>query len=371
MIDFIKGMDISSLLEIEKLGGRYFDHGEEIDLLTLLQNYGVNSIRLRLWHNPYALSGDAYGAGTNDLPATIALAKRVIAKKIGFLLDLHYSDFWTDPGKQFVPKAWEGFSEKELEEAVYTYTKEVMEKLKEEGALPTMVQVGNEVSNGLLWPYGKVPNYDTIAKFINAGIRGVRSVDRNVPIMIHLDRGNDNALYREWFDHFMEKGEDFQIIGMSYYPIWNGPLEGLEANMNDVAARYGKDIIIAEVSTGFTMEDYADYEKLPSSERKGYASKPSLVEKMEYPMTIEGQCEFLKDFLNRLNRVTDGKGKGFYYWEPAWIPVPGSGWATKASLEYIKDPGPCGNEWANQALVDYEGNALPALQVIKDFKLNP
>ena len=138
--------------------------------------------------------------------------------------------------------------------------------------------------------------------------------------------------------------------------------------MNDMAARYGKEIIIAEVSMGYTMEDYKDYEKLGDSERKGYATKPELVAKIEYPMTKEGQAEFTKDLLNRVARVQNDKGSGFFWWEPAWIPVPGSGWATPASLKYMKDPGPCGNEWANQALFDYDGNVLPALEVIRDLQ---
>ncbi len=142
----------------------------------------------------------------------------------------------------------------------------------------------------------------------------------------------------------------------------------LNDNMNDIAERYGKDLVIAEVSMGYTMEDYKNYEKLSDEERKGYATRPALVEKIEYPMTKQGQYDFMEDFLNRISHIKGGKGKGFFYWEPAWIPVPGSGWATPASLKYMNDPGPCGNEWANQALFDYDGNALPTLSLIRDFK---
>ena len=186
--------------------------------------------------------------------------------------------------------------------------------------------------------------------------------------MIHLDNGGKNELYREWFDNFMQRGEDFQIIGLSYYPFWHGTLDMLEYNMNDIAKRYGKDLIVAEVSMGYTMEDYKEYEKLSDEERKGYATRQELVEKIEYPMTIQGQYDFMLDFLNRISHIADNKGRGFFYWEPAWIPVHGSGWATPASLKYIQDPGPCGNEWANQALFDYKGDALPTLQLIRDFK---
>lgn len=186
--------------------------------------------------------------------------------------------------------------------------------------------------------------------------------------MIHLDNGGNNELYRRWFDEYIKRGEDFQVIGLSYYPFWHGSLQMLEDNMRDIAQRYGKVLIVAEVSMGYTMEDYASYEKLGAEERKGYATKPSLVEKIEYPMTQQGQCDFMEDFMNRVKNIPEGRGKGFYYWEPAWIPVPGSGWATPSSLEYIQDKGPCGNEWANQALFDYEGNALPALEKIRDFQ---
>ena len=186
--------------------------------------------------------------------------------------------------------------------------------------------------------------------------------------MIHLDNGGNNELYRRWFDNYMKRGEDFEYIGLSYYPFWHGSLKQLEDNMNDIAVRYGKDLIIAEVSMGFTMDDYKDYEKLSDRERKGYATKPELVAKIEYPMTIEGQKAFTEDFLNRVAKVPDDHGCGFFWWEPAWIPVPGSGWATEASLKYMNDPGPCGNEWANQALFDYDGNALPTLEVIRNFR---
>lgn len=368
MKDFIKGMDISTLLEVEKCGGKFFDHGKEGDVLDILKSYGVNAVRLRLWNDPYTSDGKPYGAGTNDLPTTIKLAKRALAKGMDFLLDFHYSDFWTDPGKQFIPKAWRGYTVEQLEQAMYDFTKIVLEKLRSEGVFPTMVQVGNELSNGMLWPYGQVPEYDNLAKFVSAGIRGVRSVDKDIPIMIHLDNGGNNELYRRWFDEYLKRGEDFQVIGLSYYPFWHGTLQSLQDNMHDIALRYGKELIVAEVSMGYTMEDYAEYEKLSPKERKGYATRQALIEKIEYPMTKQGQCDFMEDFLNRVKNVPNGLGKGFYYWEPAWIPVPGSGWATPESLQYIQDKGPCGNEWANQALFDYDGHSLPALEVIRDFK---
>lgn len=366
MAPFIKGMDVSSLKELEELGAKYYMDGQEKGLLEILKAYGVNSIRLRLWNDPYSESGVPYGAGTSDLNTTVELARRVLDMGFGFLLDIHYSDFWADPGKQRIPKAWRGMSVEELEAAVYDFTRSTLLTMRSEHVFPTMIQVGNELSNGLLWPYGKVPNYDNIARFINAGIRAVRSVDQEIPIMLHLDNGGNNALYREWFDEFMKRGEDFQIIGLSYYPFWHGTLQQLEDNMRDISGRYGKELIVAEVSMGHTLEDYKDYEKLSDEQRKGMAAKPELAAKIEYPMTYQGQCDFMQDFLTRITGI---KGcRGFYYWEPGWLPVPGSGWANEEALAYIEEKGPGGNEWANQALFDYDGNALPALKTIKDFQ---
>lgn len=368
MSKFIKGMDLSTLLELERCGAKYYEDGKEKDILDIMKEHDVDTIRLRLWNDPKSEEGEPYGAGNNDLAETIAIGKKVTAAGFGVLLNFHYSDFWADPGKQIKPKAWKDFGVDELEQAVYDFTLENLTKIIEAGVNVTMIQVGNELSNGLLWPEGKVPNYDNIAKFVNAGIRACRKVNADIPIVIHLDNGGNNELYVRWFTNFIERGEEFEYIGLSYYPFWHGSLDQLEFNMNDIAKRFNKDLIIAEVSMGFTMDSYQEYEKLADSERKGYATKPELVEKIDYPMTIEGQADFTKDFLNRVANVVDDHGKGFFWWEPAWIPVPGSGWATPASLKYMNDPGPCGNEWANQALFDYDGNVLPALDVIKNFK---
>ncbi len=374
MDKFIKGMDLSTLLELERCGAVYYDQdGKEKDLLSIMKDYDVDTIRIRLWNNPWSETGESYGAGENDLPTSLATGKRVTEAGFGVLLNFHYSDFWADPGKQIKPKAWSSYGVEELEQAVYEYTLESTNTFLDAGVNITMIQVGNELSNGLLWPEGRVPNYDNIAAFVNAGIRAVRKSEemhggKKIPVMIHLDNGGNNALYREWFDQFTGRCEEFEIIGLSYYPFWHGTLAMLNDNMNDIAERYQKDLIVAEVSMGYTMDDYKQYEKLSDEERKGYATRPALVEKIEYPMTKQGQCDFMKDFLNRISHIKGKRGRGFFYWEPAWIPVHGSGWATPASLAYMKDAGPCGNEWANQALFDYEGKINPAFAVIRDFK---
>lgn len=368
MNKFIKGMDISTLPELIGLGAKYYDNGKEEELLSILKKYGADSLRIRLWNDPYSESGKPYGAGTNDFEKLVWLAQE--GKKLGFtyLLDFHYSDFWTDPGKQILPKAWRGMSADELEKAVYSYTRDTLRKLGERDLLPDMVQVGNEVTNGLLWPLGQGENYDNIARFISAGIRAVREEAPGVPVMLHLDCGGNHEKCRKWFDEYTKRGEDFEVIGLSYYPFWHGTVEDLANNMNQLAVRYGKEIIVAEISMGHTLQDYREYEKLSNEERKGMAAKPHLAEAVEYPMTPQGQADFMSDVMKRIAAVPEGRGRGFYYWEPSWIPVPGCGWANQDSLAYIGDPGPGGNEWANQALFDYDGNALPALCVIRDFQ---
>lgn len=372
--DFIKGMDVSTLLEEEEKGARFFDNGIEDDALKILKRYGCNSVRLRLWNDPYGEDGTPYGAGTNDLNATIKLSRRARDLGMSILLDFHYSDFWADPGKQRVPKAWRGFDPSQLEKAVYDFTLDTMEALKKEGLCPEMVQVGNEVTNGLLWPTGRKTvkgwcdnpdGYMNISKYISAGVRAVRDASKDTQVMIHLDNGGLNDMYIDWFDHYLEKGEDFDIIGLSYYPFWHGPLDGLSYNMKDMVKRYGKKVCVAEVSTGFSTDDYSAYEGVEPGQVKGMATRPELVAKVPYPMTPQGQADFMTDIMNRIADV-DG-GMGFYYWEPAWIPVPGCGWANEGALEYIEEKGPGGNEWANQALFDYDGNVLPALATIRDF----
>ena len=365
---FIKGMDLSTLAEVERCGGRFYDHGQEGDAVAILKGYGMNLVRLRLWNDPYSAGGEPYGAGNNDLPGTMEMARRVKRAGLPWMLDFHYSDFWADPGKQTIPKAWRGMGPAELAQAVYTYTASVLRTLVSEDLLPTVVSVGNEITRGLLWPYGKTPDFKTIASFLNAGIRAVRETAPAAKVMLHLDNGGNNALYRGWFDSFFAAGgRDFDLIGLSYYPFWHGSIDDLRRNMNDLALRYHKDMIVVEVSMGYTLADYANYEKLPPEKRKGMAANSRLARDIPYPMTPEGQSRFMEELMEAIRAVPENRGRGFAYWEPAWIPVPGSGWANDAALAYTGEKGPGGNEWANQALFDYDGNALPALEVIRDF----
>ena len=157
MSKFVKGMDLSTLLEMERCGAKYYDHGQEMDILDIMKKYDVDTIRLRLWNDPKSESGEPYGAGNNDLAETIAIGKRVTDAGLGVLLNFHYSDFWADPGKQIKPKAWASYGVEELEKAVYDFTKDSLQKVLDAGVNVTMIQVGNELSNGLLWPEGQLP----------------------------------------------------------------------------------------------------------------------------------------------------------------------------------------------------------------------
>lgn len=210
---FIKGMDLSTLLELEQCGAKYYDHGEERDILEIMKQYDVDTIRLRLWNDPKSETGEPYGAGNNDLKTTIEIGKRVSEAGFGVLLNFHYSDFWADPGKQIKPKAWQDYGMEELVGAVYDFTKASLEAVLEAGVHVTMIQVGNELSKGLLWPEGQMPNYDNIAALVSAEIRACREVNAQIPVMVHLDNGGNNELYRDWFDHYIERGRILTISG--------------------------------------------------------------------------------------------------------------------------------------------------------------
>ena len=365
--DFIGGMDVSSMLSLEESGVTFKNaNGEVEDLFTLLKESGVNYVRLRVWNDPFTADGQGYGGGNVNADRALTMAKRATAAGLKVLVDFHYSDFWADPSKQQVPKAWKSFEgdADKTADTVYDYTKQTLTTFKQAGVDVGMVQVGNETTAKI----AGISGWDGMSKVFSAGSKAIREVLPEAKVVIHFTNPEKAGTYATYAKQLSNHNVDYDVFASSYYPFWHGTLQMLEDNMNDMAARYGKELIVAEVSMGYTMEDYKQYEKLKDSERKGYATKPELVAKIEYPMTVQGQADFTKDFLNRVAHVRDNKGLGFFWWEPAWIPVHGSGWATPASLKYMNDPGPCGNEWANQALFDYDGNVLPALEVIRDFR---
>jgi len=377
MTDFIKGMDISSLTEVELLGGSFFDNYEKEDLFTLLKKYGTNSIRLRLWNSPFATDDSSYLGGNCDIESILKLAKRAKAQEMSILLDLHYSDFWADPGKQFKPKAWTNLTGENLLKAVYDYTLATLKRFKANHVLPQYVQIGNEITNGMLWPDGKLEasvndgtrlGYPTLAKILRVAIRAVKEISPDTKIVLHLERSGDNAVYREWFDNILIKEKvNCDIIGVSYYVYWHGPFEGFIRNIKDVQSRYRKPIMIVETSFGFTGKEYD--ETLKPKNFAGLVMTDtkyeSLDKKPPYTLSIDGQNAFIKKLLSTIEELGI---IGFYYWEPAWLPNAGSSWASKAAIKYIQEKKGIGNEWANQGLFDYHGNVLPAMNLIRDFK---
>lgn len=365
----ILGMDFSSLEETEKLGGRFYDNEKQDDLLSILKNNGINGARLRLWVEPYSENGEEYGAGVCDLPCVIRLAKRAKEKGMSVLLDLHYSDFWCDPARQLMPKKWRGLSLHELCERVYEYTSDVLAAMRKEGVEPELIQIGNEITNGCLWEVGKLTGegspregYDSLAAILKAGIRAAREKSR-AEIVLHLENSGNNSLWREWFDEITARGVDFDIIGASYYPFWHGSFSNLKKNLDDMAERYKKDIMIVETAYAFTNEPYktknGEIELVIRGDMKlSDGSEPP------YPLTKEGQVSFVRNLLSLAGTI---KGmKGVYYWEPAWLPLEGSTWATATARRYMDEEYKAGgNEWANQCIFDYGGNATPALNEFK------
>lgn len=363
--DFIKGADISTLLEAEQHGAKFYNqNGQQQDAIAILKANGVNTVRLRLWVDPQDADGNTYGGGSNNLENTIALAKRVKAQGLKLLLDFHYSDFWTDPGKQFKPKAWEKMDYPQLKTAIHDYTRDTIARFKKEGVLPDMVQIGNEINGGMLWPEGKSwgqggGEFDRLAGLLTAAIGGLKenlTDGEQVKVMLHLAEGTKNDTFRWWFDEITRRNVPFDIIGLSMYTYWNGPISALKANMDDISKRYNKDVIVVEAAYGYTLDncDNAENSFQAKEEKDG-----------GYPGTVQGQYDYIHDLMQAVIDVPDQRGKGIFYWEPTWIAVPGTTWATKAGRKYIHDEWKEGNARENQALFDCQGKVLPSITVFK------
>ncbi len=242
------GADISFLPELEARGIKFSENGKEEDVLTIMKRHGFNYIRLRVFHNPSLDSGYSPGKGFCDLAHTLAMAKRVKDAGMKLLLDFHYSDYWADPGKQYKPFAWRGLSFEELKKALHDYTLQVMNALKAQGTLPDMVQVGNEINHGMVWPEGNVSNPDQLAQLINAGVYAVKTVAPSTVILLHLALGGQNEETVFFLEEMRKRQVPFDVIGLSFYPKWHGTLDDLRDNMLDLINRYDKDIIVVEYS---------------------------------------------------------------------------------------------------------------------------
>jgi len=308
------GGDISALTRIEQAGGVFHDSGPPEDAIALLRKYGSNTFRLRLFVNP-----NDSDVVVNDLPYTLALAARVKAAGAKLELDFHYSDTWADPGHQTPPAAWSGLSFDSLAAQVERYTAGVIAQLKHQGTLPDIVQIGNEIDAGMLWPTGQVGgSYDTptqwdqFTKLLKAGIQGVRDSlgpSDTVRIMLHYSGGGSSGGTQWFFDHMSSYGVPFDYIGLSYYPWWHGSIADLRANLTATAQRYGKDIIVIETSYPWRAG--------------GWESMVVDTFAMVWGATPSGQRQFLSDLLSVVRTTEGNHGAGVIWWYPEAIPVSG------------------------------------------------
>jgi len=242
------GADISFLPQIEADGKVFTENQDTMDAIRLLYNHGFNYVRLRIFVQPENEKGYSPGKGFCDLYHTLAMMKRIKATGMKCLLDFHYSDYWADPQQQNKPQRWADLDFNTLRDSVRAYTTDVLMVMKEQGLLPDMVQVGNEINHGFLWPEGHIGQPDQLAELLKAGVEGVSAVDPGIPIMMHIALGgqNDEAVF--WLDNMLARGVTFDIIGLSYYPRWHGTLEDLSSNLYDLVQRYHKPVNIVEYS---------------------------------------------------------------------------------------------------------------------------
>ena len=244
----ILGADISFLPQLEAKGIKFSDKGIEKDAIEILKDHGFNYIRLRLFVEPANDSGYSPGKGFCDLAHTLQMAKRIKKAGMKFLLDFHYSDTWADPSKQYQPAAWKGLAFPQLTNKVYEYTKQVLSALKAQETLPDMVQTGNEINHGILWPDGSIQHPDNLAVLLKAAIAAVRDIDPKIIIMLHIALGGQNSESEFFLDNMINRGVNFDVIGESYYPKWHGTLQDLESNLTALKKKYKKPVLVAEYS---------------------------------------------------------------------------------------------------------------------------
>jgi arabinogalactan endo-1,4-beta-galactosidase len=304
---FLAGADMSHLAFFEERGVVYREGSTARDALAILTNRGINCVRLRLFTSSAAqAAADPYNY-INNLDYTLPLAVRVKAAGLRLLLDFHYSDTWADPGHQRVPSAWTNLTFPQLVARMRSYSSNVIAVLAAAGAAPDYVQVGNEITQGLLWPHGRVGgSYDTsdqwsqLAQLLNAGIQGVREASPAPPrILIHIDRGGDWPGTQWFFDRLQAQGVSYDAIGLSYYPFWHGPLENLRATLTNAAARYGKPVLVLETAFPFAG----------STNIYGF------------PATTNGQVQFLVALAQTVKSVPGGRGQGIFWWGAEYQPL--------------------------------------------------
>lgn len=361
--DFIRGVDVSTLDMLEDLGAVYYQNGVQGDALTILHNNGANYVRLKLWVDPYDANGNAYGGGNNDYATTLALAQRAKNLGMGILIDFHLSDFWADPANQIKPKAWENLTYSQLQTTVYNYMKTTLNNFASAGIVPDMVQVGNEISAGILYEDGQIvvngtEDFSGLAGLLEYAIAGVRdSSAANTKIILHLDMGGQNSLYTWFFGGLLTESPnlDFDVFGLSYYPMWHGTMEGLQYNLNYLANTYNKEVCVVETAYAWTTED---------GDGVGNVFIEGDEETGGYEASTDGQFEFMNDLETVLLNVPNDLGIGFFYWEPEWVPVQDGTYATSAGVAYKNDTVTPSNTWDNMTLFDFNGNALSSIKVL-------
>ncbi len=333
------GHDLSTAIQLAGIGKKFSEDGVQQSPEKILGSHGGSLVRLRLWVDPKE--------GINGLESVMQMALRVKAAKQEFLLDFHYSDTWADPGHQEIPAAWQGQDLATLRETVKNYTRDTIAKLIAQGTPPTMVQIGNEVTSGILHPLGKISGpgnegFKDFASLVQAGIDGVEEASSGqtpIKIMLHIDKGSNGFLTQSFFERAQAAGLSFDIIGISYYPFWNGSLTELRNSMTALAKNFKKPVMVAETAYPYTFSNGDSYPNIVGPT----ANLPAA-----FPATVLGQALYLRDLRSLISSIPEGLGLGLIYWEPAWIP--GVGWK----------PGE-GNAWDNQAMFDANGNALESL----------
>jgi arabinogalactan endo-1,4-beta-galactosidase len=349
-----KGADLTFEPMEEAAGAVFTDNGSPGQAFEIMHDHGLNYVRLRLWVDP--------PSGYPNLPYDLAFAKRIKAAGLRLYLDIHYSDFWADPQHQNPPAAWQGQNLTQLTQTVQQYTHDVIAAFAAQGTPVDMVSIGNEIRNGFLWPMGQVNcgsasscgfngNWQNLATLLNAGIAGARAGNPSghpLLIMLHFDQGANNQWSREFFDNLVSAGVAFDkvdVIGLSYYSFFHGSLSALRTNLDDLAPRYGKNLVIAESQYAWTLaqvnDGTGDFVWNPSQLEDGYTASPG------------GQLSFYNDLLSILAQVPQGKAIGLFYWEPEWIP--GVGW----------EPG-AGTPNKNLTLFNFSGAALPSIGLFQD-----
>ena len=365
--EFIFGMDASCVPALEQSGVRYYDHeGTERDVYQILAENGINYIRVRVWNDPFDEAGNGYGGGNCDIDNAIAIGKRATEQGMKLLVNFHYSDFWADPGKQMVPKAWRGLDFNSKCDALYDYTRESLQKLLDAGVDIGMVQVGNETNGSLC---GETGDWSKICRLLNAGAKAVRETCPDALVAVHFANPEKSGTYENYAKQLSDHQVDYDVFASSYYPYWHGSMENLSYLLSDIALTYDKKVMVAETSYAYTSND-TDYSHNTIGAGGAVAG---------YAMTEQGQADLVRDVIDLVANKTEN-GIGMFYWEGTWISVGGnsweansalwekygSGWASSYAGEYDPDDagkwyGGCAVE--NQAFFDQKGHALESLKI--------